>query len=245
MAKTNCKMLFSEAQDIHRLISRQIKSGKLYLNKNAHIDVDKVPQSTLLAKDKVVEGIGYMVSLGIAGIGFAFGGTYVALVLFCISLVICRYVFIRYIMYPFYFVRWNSCMPFDMATAKPSRKFKIFRHKKKHMVRSDGTEYAHEAKEELGDLEFIEMKVVDNPGITIHTPENYKRMQENVTMGEYLKAGAKDKMPWAMIIIMLAMGFMLCAVMFPNGIQAAMQAASQGLAPAAGAAPATGQFPAP
>jgi len=228
-----CKMLFSDADRIVRMITKDIKNGKVKISKQGDIDVDKIPYNLIEQKDKKAE----LVSMGVSGmaamIGFlALYDLTIGIVMFCTVFVFMFRFYRPMILYPLYFVRWNSSTPFKMAEAKPRKKFRLLRRSRigKMKIQTKDDEYVELANEEAayGDLEFIELAVKEAPeGIPTYTPESFRKMSENATLRELLTSFKKVQTPWMMMIVMLVLGFALCAMLFPNGIQAAMNAAGQ------------------
>jgi hypothetical protein len=216
------KMLWSEADRMHKMMTIPIKKGKLHLPKTKDgivpmIDVDKVPQSTIEYADKILEGITYVVG-GVAAYGASMvGGLYIGASVFAGTVLVAKQFMKRPILYPFYMARWNSCTPLNPDTAKPSRRFSIRRNKK-----------------EVGTIDFVEVKLKEPAdGIEMYTPENYSRLHKATTLATYLKGTGGDKLPWPLLLMMIMVGFFVCAALFPNGIQAAIQAAQSAATPAA------------
>ena len=230
----NSKILWSEADRVHKMITKPLKDGRLNLSKTAQIDVDKVPHAVLEAKDKVVEGTLYIMSafgflIGTILLGSVIYGMCIMLVGILLSMRLSKK---RTIMYPFFFAKWNACTPFDITKKIPIKKYtvneKIEMQKDTKEGKKSIWKTVSSKVREVGTLEFFELKMDDkaNEGIPMYTPQDMVKLDKQSAMREIIKGEHADKMNLPLMIIVLVLGLVLGLYVSPIITQYMTQSAA-------------------
>lgn len=214
------KILFAESNGVFRILTKQITKGKIVLAKTAKLNVGDLKNSLIEVPQK-----------------FPFRG---------------------YKFFPLYMAKWNSCMPFDLATIKPQRKLKLVKvvttskydmPKGKKLLSFMATKNRKnlgkpisitKVEDVVGTLEWHELKLEEPPaGAKMLTPENYNNIYKNVALETLMTTKKNEQIPMLWLLIGVGLGFFIAFslfnVAFPHGVQAALEAANQAIANAAGA----------
>jgi hypothetical protein len=230
----NSKILWSEADRVHKLITKPLKDGTLILSKNAKIDVDKVPHAVIEFKDKVVEGALYIFSTFGLVLGTLLTGNMILglCVMLCGVLLTQRLSKKRTIMFPFFFAKWNCCTPFDITKKLPIKRYTVKEMVSVEKQTKEGKKTVwkkvSEKVREVGSLEFFEMKIQDPPttGIPMYTPQDLVASEKNTAMREIMKGEHGEKMNIPLLVIIMVLGLMMGLYISPILTQYMTQAAA-------------------
>jgi hypothetical protein len=239
------KTLWSDKKGVFRVIEKEMKDGALVLSKKARINVEKLDNAIISYPDKMVNFLAMAVSGLGGGIGLVAGGSEAGMLLapvgFLGGLIGVKIFMARRIYYPLICARWNSSQPFDLLKAKPSKAFKVnekvqvqkrvlayqkklkFLTIKKKMVWKTIKTY----NREVGELEFVDMKLNVPEGIEVITPENYQNLHRNVALETMMRPDKGNDIPWLMCAIFAMVGFFMAVAFFPHGLEAFIQSLQQ------------------